>query len=192
MIAPNKQNLIILKNQQKTTQNGYKLLKEKRAGLIMYFLELSKKGKILEKKISEDYSNNLTNSFNQMSRYDISDLNARLATPPTVTVGVHKKRVSGVIIDLIDVNISSKPRPFLKKQVQSVLTNFSGSLPSFIELIQLKLNCKHIADEILKTSRQIANLEKKIESTAKDIKYIKSILSDKENLEKGILMKLFL
>jgi vacuolar-type H+-ATPase subunit D/Vma8 len=55
MIAPNKQNLILLKNQKKVTQNGYKLLKEKRAGLIVYFLELSKKGKELKRKFLGQY-----------------------------------------------------------------------------------------------------------------------------------------
>jgi vacuolar-type H+-ATPase subunit D/Vma8 len=115
-----------------------------------------------------------------------------LVRSPATFLTITKKRVSGVYIDSINIEVLPPTRDMLKRQVQGVLEDFADMFPVFIELIQLKLNCSHIAQEILKTNRQIANLEKTIETINGNIKYIRSVLSDKENLEKGILMKIFL
>jgi vacuolar-type H+-ATPase subunit D/Vma8 len=192
MIAPNKQNLIQLKIQKKVTQNGYKLLKEKRAGLIVYFLKLSKQGKVFELELMKNNDANIHQFEQFFGLYDILKLNNYLAGTPATLLAVGKKRISGVYVDSIDLKVDSALKPKLKSNVQSTLDRFCTTLPRFIELSQLKLNCKHIADEILKTNRQIANLEKTIDTINSDIKYIRSVLSDKENLEKGILIKLFL
>jgi H(+)-transporting ATP synthase subunit D len=192
MIAPNKQNLILLKNQKKVTQNGYKLLKEKRAGLIVYFLKLSKQGKEREMELMQNSSANISQFEEFFGLYDTQKLNSYLTGTPSSAVKVGKKRISGVYVDSIELEVKSSARARLKHNVQTKLDTFCDILPSFIELSQLKLNCKHIADEILKTNRQIANLEKTIDTINSDIKYIRGVLSDKENLEKGILIKLFL
>jgi vacuolar-type H+-ATPase subunit D/Vma8 len=191
MIAPNKQNLIQLGNQKKLTQNGYKLLKEKRAGLITYFLDLSATGKQIEIDLVTNHAKHIHDSKNLLSIYDIYNLNNYLFGDPSTYLHVSKKRVSGVRIDSIHVEVSAQPKEKLKKSVQIKLNDFSYSFPFIIKLAQLKLNCNNISQEILKTNRQIANLEKKIEDIDDTIKQIKAVLSDRENLEKGILIKLF-
>lgn len=191
MIAPNKQNLIQLNNQKKITQNGYKLLKEKRAGLIKYFLELSREGKKLEFDVSK-YLKYINSSGRLFSIYDIIELNKYLFGNPSTYIHVSKKRVSGVYIDIIHIEISTSIRTKLKEIVQNKLESFSDIFPMLVKLGQLKLNCSRLAEEILKTNRQISNLEKKIEDITSITKKIRAILSDKENLEKGILMKLFI
>jgi vacuolar-type H+-ATPase subunit D/Vma8 len=191
MIAPNKQNLIYLGNQKKTTQSGYKLLKEKRAGLIKYFLELSKTGKEIETEILNNHAKNISKSISFLSIYNIYQLNSYLFGQPAIYSNISKKRVSGVYIDSIHIEVLQQVRDKLKNIVQNSLNNFSLSFPLLVKLAQLKLNCKYLAEEILKTNRQIANLEKKIQDINMTIKRIKSILNDKENLEKGILIKLF-
>ena len=191
MIAPNKQNLIQLNNQKKATLNGYKLLKEKRAGLIKYFLGLSKEGK----KYELNNQNNYDFAFSTaklFSIYDIDDLNSYLLKSSESSICVLKKRVSGVYITTIEVETNIILQNRLKEITQNKLIHFSEIFPNIIKLTQLKLNCKLIAEEISKTNRQILNLEKKIEDINTTTKKIKSILSDKENLEKSILVKLFI
>ena len=46
-----------------------------------------------------------------------------------------------------------------------------------------------MAYEILKTNRQISNIEKKIEEFTHQIKWIQSTLQEKDNLEKSTLIK---
>jgi vacuolar-type H+-ATPase subunit D/Vma8 len=191
MIAPNKQNLIQLGNQKKVTQSGYRLLKEKRAGLISYFLNLSKSGKEVELELISNTSQSISKVAKLFSIYDIYQLNKYLFGEPSTYLYVSKKRISGVYIDSIHIEISAPIKKRLKNPIQKNLKAFSHTFPLLIKLAQHKLNCNHIAEEILKTNRQIANLEKRIESITASIKYINSVLSDKENLEKGILIKLF-
>jgi vacuolar-type H+-ATPase subunit D/Vma8 len=191
MIAPNKQNLILLGAQKKVTQSGYKLLKEKRAGLITYFLELSKTGKSIELELNTNHLNRVRLLGNFFSIYDIYELNDYLLGNPCSYLHISKKRVSGVYVDSIHIEVASLIKKNLKSIVSHNLRDFSHTFPLLIKLAQLKLNCKNLAAEILKTNRQIASLDKKIEEINNTIKYIKAVLSDKENLEKGILLKLF-
>ncbi len=191
MLAPNKQNLILLKNKVKSMNNGFKLLKEKRAGLIITFLNFAKEGKVLESHLNKDMDISLNNFKSSTVFTNNEDLSDTLSSVPSTKLRTGKKRISGVYIDKLSLTAVSPERKDLKNSIQFSFDQFTSQFPKLIELSQLKINVNKLAEEILKTNRQISNLERKIEDTHAQIKYIKSALMERENLEKSILMKLF-
>ncbi len=191
MIAANKQNLLLLKSQKKLVQNGHKLLKEKRSGLIVTFLNLSKKGKELEGKISSEVQKALEVYGQSITFTDTLSLLNLLSPVPALKLDTQKKRISGVYVQNLNLKVKPPKRKKIKAGISKGLNNFAKYLPILLELIQLKLNCQKIAEEITKTNRQISNLEKKIENIEDDIKFINSALQEKQNLEKATLIKIF-
>lgn len=191
MLAPNKQNLLILKNQKNLVKNGYKLLKEKRSGLIFIFLDLAKQGKILENRIAKELSLVLKNYNQSLAFVTVEDLVKNLPKLPVMDLKVFKKRVSGVYVDNLNINLASIKRENLKSSIIEPLTLFANYFPILLELSQLKINCTRIALEIKKVSRQISNLENKIQEVDQEIKFIDNALMEKTNLEKATLIKIF-
>lgn len=191
MIAPNKQNLLLLKGQKKTFQNGHKLLKEKRNGLIVSFLELSRRGRDLEKKLSKDLQSFLSVYEKSLTFVSAESLLENIDKTPALGLEVKKKRLSGVSVRDLSITIKPPKRTNLRKDLNVSLNQAAKIFPLLMELIQLKLNCEKMAHEILKTNRQISNIEKKIEEFGEQVKWIQSTLQEKDNLEKSTLIKIF-
>ena len=191
MLAPNKQNLLLLKGQKKTIASGYKLLKEKQTGLILTFLDLARKGKALEKEVSGNLNVLIAEYLTSLGLIPSQSLINALPSIACMDLDVTKKRISGVYIEFLTLHLNIPRRPLLKSNIATSLTNFGEYFPSILELSQLKINCQNIANEIKKVNRQIANLDQKIISIESEIKYITNVLNEKANLEKAVLIKLF-
>jgi len=191
MIAPNKQNLLLLKSQKKLVKNGHKLLKEKRAGLIINFLELAQKGKKLEQELSEGIQKVLDIYHKSITFTDTKKLIESLTKIPAMKLAVGKKKMSGVYITKLNIDVKKPEREDLKDDLRIGLNNFSKILPLVLQVSQLKLNCSKISTEITKTSRQISNLERKMDDIDQQSKFIRATLQEKENLEKATLIKIF-
>ena len=194
MISPNKQNLILLKGQNKLTRNGHKLLTEKRNGLIISFLEMSREGQRVEAKLQEHIQGYLA-KYNGATAFVSSqdllqELNA-LTKNEGLRILLEKKRLSGVYINEFLVSVLPPERESLKPVLREILTNFGELFKEILKVSQLKLNVENLANEIHKTNRQLSNLEQKIAQIESDIKYIKAALMEKENYEKSVLMKIF-
>jgi V/A-type H+-transporting ATPase subunit D len=191
MIAPNKQNLLKLKNQIKTFRSGFKLLTEKRNGLIKLFLDMAREGKELELQLSNEL-NGVMQAYSQAITYVSSqDLETEIPFQPVTSLHTRKKRISGVYIENLDLDVKSPDRPTLRDNIQQPMNKFAHYFPLLLKVSQLRINCQRISEEIIKTNRQIANVEKKIEQTQSQIKYIKELLSDQENMNKATLKRIF-
>lgn len=191
MIAPNKQNLLTLEKQKKSYQNGHKLLKEKRNGLVLSFLELSRRGKKLEQSLSGDLKNFLALYERSLTFVSSNSLLENIESIPSLDLEVKKKRFSGVYIKDLFLKVMTADRLNLRSELRSSLNVFGELFPRLLELVQLKLSCQEVAKEILKTNRQIANIEKKVEEFEATIKWMRATLQEKENLEKSVLIKIF-
>ena len=191
MIAPNKQNLLLLKSKKKLVTKGHKLLKEKRSALIIKFVELSIEGKKLEKQLSSKIKIILDNYFSSLTFIDFEKLIENLPTQPSTNLKVDIRKSSGVYIKNLKLELQSPDRSYLKPDLQKSLTIFADFLALILEYSQIRINCQEIADQILKTNRQISNLERKIEDIDLDTKKIKSTLEEISNLEKATLIKIF-
>jgi vacuolar-type H+-ATPase subunit D/Vma8 len=191
MIAPNKQNLIFLKGQKKLLQNGYKLLKEKRTGLIVTFLEMANEGKDLELELRK-YLSQVVANYRESTRFMSGDsISQSLLSDPKYSLSISRKRVSGVFVTLLSISMQSLGKSSLKTSLVKTFTYFNYLFPKLVSLGQKRINIIRVAAEIQKTSRQIINLERKIENTEADLKYIKMMLMEKDNFEKATLIKIF-
>jgi vacuolar-type H+-ATPase subunit D/Vma8 len=191
MIAANKQNLLSLKKQKKNLLNGLRLLKEKRSSLIILFLKTSKEGKELEIRLSLLWQEFLSFFKTHTSLISQEALNQDIDVVPSLNMTISKKRITGVYIDKFSLLIRSPIRSLFKEPIQSIFKKFNLVFPDFVELAQLKSNSLKISREIIKTKRQINNLENKIVDISQNIKYIQNSLQEKSNSEKAILIKLF-
>ena len=191
MISPNKQNLLLLKKKAKLTANGHKLLTEKRNGLILNFLEISRRGKELEKQLADKINGYLSN-YKSVSMFVSTDEFLSALTKYTgLSLVLQKKKVSGVYISSYELAVNQPSREKLKPALRDVLNQFGPLFKEILLLSQAKNNAQNMAEEIHKTNRQIANLDQKQVEIATDIKYIKAALMEKENYEKSVLMKIF-
>lgn len=194
MISPNKQNLILLKGQSKLTRNGYKLLTEKRNGLIISFLEMARTGQQVEAKLREHIDGYLA-KYNGatvfVSTQELLDELAELTKTEGLRILLEKKRLSGVYVNNFVIASVPPERDYLKPVLRDILTNFGELFKEILHVSQLKLNVENLAQEIHKTNRQLSNLEQKIAKIESDIKYIKAALMERENYEKSVLMKIF-
>lgn len=191
MLAPNKQNLILLKNQKKLFKSGHKLLKEKRTGLIINFLDMAKAGRVLELETREFVSQVVHNYRQSLTFSSTSALLDALPDEPAHRLQVQRKRVSGVYMDTLSYQGVDPQRPTIKTLISKPLSDFAKIFPKLLELSQLKINIQRLAQEIQKVSRQIINLEKKMDQTEEQIKYITMMLNEKANFEKATLIKIF-
>jgi len=190
MIAPNKQNLLNLKKQEKLIKNGHKLLKEKRSGLIYTFLEMAKEGKVLEKIVSKELSKILQSYEATTAFLSLETILNNLNKVPAISLKTKKKRISGVYVDTFNLDLATPQRDKLKPDLAKSLANFGDYFDMVLKLSQLKSSTAKIAKEIKKVSRQISNLERKIEGITGDIKFIKTALLEKENFDKAVLIQL--
>jgi V/A-type H+/Na+-transporting ATPase subunit D len=191
MLAPNKQNLLLLRGQIKVVNNGLKLLKEKRNGLIAMFLSIAKEGKVLEYKLQSDQQKILSLYNKSMTFTSTESLLSALQPKSAKELKILRKRVSGVYIESLDIKIYPQTRNNLKINLRKSLGAFANSFADILKVSQLRLNITRVSNEIQKTNRQINNLEIRLENIKTQIKYINSALSEKENLEKATLIKIF-
>jgi len=191
MLAPNKQNLLLVKKQKKLITNGLKLLREKRTSLVILFFQQAKRGKQLEQQLSQDLQKVI--DYYQLSTVFTSllDLTNSLTPQQTMHLTVKRKRTFGVYLSQINLDLAIPVRPTLKLDIQASLAGFAKFFPLILEIAQLKLNCTRIAKEIEKTNRQISNLETRLENLKADEKFITTSLNEKQNLEKATLIKIF-
>ena len=191
MIAPNKQNLLLLKTTLKSQQNGHRLLKEKRSGLILSFLQLAKQGKKLESEISTNRQAILSSYLQSLNLVSPASINLSLDFQPVLELVSSKKKISGVSIIELTAKLNLPNRQNLRLPIQITLANFANLFPNLITLSQLKTSCQSLALEIKKVARQINNLEQKTNQTQLDLKFIKQALDERSNLEKATLIKTF-
>ena len=191
MITPNKQNLLASKKQLKTLENGHKLLEEKRNGLIVSFIDLCRRGKELEREVGSGLDTILSKYNQSLAFVSTDELVSKLDRVAATNLSVKKKRVSGVAIKELSIDVKNPERTGIKSDIKDSLSSMGGYMPKLIELIQLKNTCDKIAKEILKTNRQISAIDGKIENTKGNIKWIKQVLEEKSNLEKSVLINIF-
>jgi len=191
MIAANKQNLLLVKSQKKAVDNGLRLLREKRTGLVVMFLKMAREGKQKQQKLSQNwliFLNQVKKSFSTINSQEL----IKQLTPKVLTkLNIKHKNITCLKTNQLDLAVGNLPRPKLKTNLSQTLSDFNLIFPEFIKLAQLKTNCLKISTEITKTNRQISNLEKKLEDISAQMKYINSALLERSNSEKATLIKIF-
>ena len=194
-VNPTRQELLLLKKKLKTSQRGFKLLKDKRDGLMKQFMEIIREAKDKREEVEQQ----LAVGFRAF-------LFASAKTPPTVLKSAFllpsmKTYLSAEVKNVMSVEVPqfeykqegdflSYGFSFTSSELDTALQNFSESLESMVRLAEVEHSAKLLAAEIEKTRRRVNALEYVyIPRMQETIKFIQNKLAEQERGTIITLMK---
>jgi len=194
-INPTRIELIRLRSKLKRMENGYKLLKKKRDGLMKEFINIIRKIQGLREKIDRETRDAFKFFIFASSEMRSQELEQALsAGSRELILKINKKNIMGKDIPIFDLQergdllcyspISTSPN------LDIALLRFSDILKQTINLAQMENAAIILSKEIEKIRREVNALEYVyIPEIKKTIKYIFSKLDERERLNTVILMK---
>jgi len=195
-IKATRMELLKLKRRLKTAQRGYKLLKEKRDGLMKKFTEIVRQIRsqraALESALADSFKRfALTTSF--LHQKELEEM--FLVPSASVGVEVHQENVMSVWIPKFKQQIQGDFRDYSKFSaplgLNGALGKFWQTLELMLELAGQEHSARLLSYEIEKTRRRVNALEYVIiPEVRKKIKYISSKLDEQERSEKIIRLKI--
>ncbi|MEE3411637.1 MAG: V-type ATP synthase subunit D [Treponema sp.] len=185
-IAPTKSNLLAMKEQLASAQNGYELLEQKREILVMELMRMVDKVKVLERDIDKLIARAYPalkrmllrvggDRVEQMSRAVQYDF--KIKEKP-VTIG-------GMNFSSIDVELPQRQLfySFLGtfSSCDEVMVDFFNLLRLLTDMASIRTIVWRLAGEVKKTQRRVNALDKMvIPQTSETKKYIESQLEERE------------
>ena len=196
-IAPTKSNLLSIKEQLSVSTEGYDLLEQKREILVMELMRLVEKIKLLEKDIDACIGKAYPALKNMLMAVG-GDRVERIAHSVDYSFDISEKPVivGGMEFTSIDVTLPQR----------QLFCSFGGTFPDsdevmadFFELLTLLTQMASIrtivwrlAMEVKKTQRRVNALDKMVIPQDKEtVKYIESVLEERERENVFVLKKLF-
>ncbi len=195
-IKATRMELLILKRQQKTAQRGYKLLKEKRDGLIKKFMEIIRQTKSQRASLEDKLSNASKKFALSTSSLFGKEVEEMFLLPSAeVKVDVETENIMSVWIPKFQHSIEGDFKCYSDFSsplgMTQSLSSFWETLSLMIELAGNEHSARLLSFEIEKTRRRVNALEYVIiPQIKKKIKFITSKLDEQERSEKIIRMKI--
>ena len=194
-LNPTRQELLVLKRKLKTSQRGYKLLKDKRDGLMKQFMAIIREAKDLR----EDVEKELAVGFRAFlfagakTRPELLK-NAFLLPAMTTRLDAEVKNVMSVNVPKFtyrqEGDFLSYGFTFTASEIDVALQNFSAALEKMVRLAEVEHSARLLAKEIEKTRRRVNALEYVYIPRMKEtIKFIKDKLAEQERGTLITLMK---
>ncbi len=194
-INPTRIELIRLRKRLKIVQQGWKLLKKKRDGLMREFLKVMKEIKKERERIEKE----LIFAFKYFIFVRASLRNKEIeeifsVSQKRIFLEIKKKNIMGVETPIFELY---KEGDFLNYSPISTPVNLdlgmakiSSLLEDLIKLAELQKTASFLAEELEKTRRRVNALEYvHLPQLKKAIKYISSKLEERERFENIVLMK---
>ena len=194
-INPTRMELLKLKRKLKMAQRGYKLLKEKRDGLMKHFMGIIREAKELRQDINSQLAQGFKTFLYVSSNMNINAVKQALSTPTMkISLNVKTKNAMGVNVPKFTYQESGDPLCYSLSSTSSYLDTslkkFSSTLESLVKLAEIEHSAKLLAEEIEKTRRRVNALEYVlIPDMQETIKYIQSKLDERERDALIALMK---
>ncbi len=153
--------LITTKGRIKLAQNGHKLLKKKRDGLIMEFFALLKKAKTVRQELDEHYRQSLEKmNIARVLEGDIRVQSFALAVREEPSVAMSSKNIIGVAVPKISGSSSHTPRSFFDSiAVTEAAESYERLLDKIVAAAELETAIRKLLQEIEKTKRRVNALE---------------------------------
>ena len=195
-IKATRMELLKLKRQAKTAQRGYKLLKEKRDGLMKEFMEIIRETKAQRNFLEESLSlaskqfvlstsNMLSGEVEEIFSLPSSKINIDVETQNIMSVWIPKFQHS------IEGNVKCYSDFSSPLGMAQSLDSFWDALELIIKLAGNEHSSRLLSFEIEKTRRRVNALEYVIIPEIKrKVKFITSKLDEQERSEKIIRMKI--
>jgi len=194
-VNPTRMEMLKLKKRLKTAEQGHKLLKDKRDGLMKEFIRIIKEARQIRSEIEPELQKAFIGfvfAAASSSSWEIDE--ALLVSRKKVSLSADTKNVMGVNIPIFKYNEEENPLSFSLGRTPSDLDEatqtFSDILKKIVMLAEIEHSAKLLAIEIEKTRRRVNALEYVFIPNIKEtIKYIQSKLSEQERSVLITLMK---
>lgn len=198
-VNPTRMELSNLKKKLKTSQRGYKLLKDKRDELMRQFLDLVKENKELRIHVEEAIrqANKHMAVAGSVMQKEVLDV-ALMMPKQEIELGIDEKNVMSVMIPVYEPvyksanthDIYSYGFANTSVDLDEAVGALSSILPDMIRLAEVEKSCQLMAAEIEKTRRRVNALEHiLIPQYQETIKYITMKLDESERSTTTRLMK---
>ena len=185
-VAPTKSNLLAIKEQLSTAENGYQLLEQKREILVMELMRIVEKVKLLERELDKQYQEAYP-ALKKMLKTGGGDRVERIAHAVKYDFHMKEKKITagGMNFDSIDVELPQQQLfySFLGSYADSdkVMVDFFKLLKLLTEMASIRTVAWRLANEIKKTQRRVNSLNKMvIPQTLETKTYIESVLEERE------------
>lgn len=194
-INPTRIELIHLKVRLKTIENGYKLLKKKRDGLMKEFLKIIKEAKETREKINREIPSAFKYFIFARAFLRNKEIEEALSMSSTkIELSMERKNIMGVDVPVFNLK---EEGDFLCYSLLSTTVNLdlgifaiSNALKDMVKLAELEKTAYLLALEIEKTRRRVNALEYMyIPNIKSTIKYISYKLDERERFSNIVLMK---
>ena len=184
-VAPTKSNLLAIKEQLSTAENGYQLLEQKREILVMELMRIVEKVKLLERELDKQYQEAYPALKNMLKTVG-GDRVERIAHAVKYDFHMKEKKITagGMNFDSIDVELPQQQLfySFLGSYADSdkVMVDFFKLLKLLTEMASIRTVAWRLANEIKKTQRRVNSLNKMvIPQTLETKTYIESVLEER-------------
>lgn len=185
-ISASKMVLLKLKTRKTTAERGYKLLKDKRDGLMKTFLDIIREAKKLridaENKLREAQKHFLMAETTMSKEWVISALAVPLKT---MTMRMSTKNIMSVRIPVFDVSFQKSGNTAdlmsMNTEFLAAINEFTGVVEILIKLAETEKTIENMALEIEKTRRRVNSLEyKMIPEINEMLKLVRMKLAEQE------------
>ena len=185
-IAPTKSNLLAMKEQLASAQNGYELLEQKREILVMELMRMVDKVKVLERDIDK-LIDRAYPALKRMLMHVGGDRVEQMSRAVQYDFKIKEKPVTigGMNFSSIDVELPQRQLfySFLGtfSSCDEVMVDFFNLLRLLTDMASIRTIVWRLAGEVKKTQRRVNALDKMVIPQASETKkYIESQLEERE------------
>jgi V/A-type H+-transporting ATPase subunit D len=169
-ITPNRSVLLDLKRRIKLSQNGHKIMKMKRDGLIIEFFNVLEKAKAMRSSVTSDYQSAMTKiAIARAVEGEIAVKSAAYALKSEPHVKVGSKSIMGMMVPKVEAEmtrtgIEDKGYGVISTSVyiEEASQAFQKLLETLVRAAEIETTMKKLLDEIEKTKRRVNGMEFKI------------------------------
>jgi V/A-type H+-transporting ATPase subunit D len=169
-ITPTRSVLLDLKKRIKLSQNGHKIMKMKRDGLIIEFFEVMEKAKQMRGSVVSDYQiamNKIAVATAVEGEIAVKSAAYAIKAEPQVEVG--SKSIMGMAVPRVEAkiergNILNKGYGVISTSayIEEASEAFENLLVTLVRAAEIETTMKKLLDEIEKTKRRVNALEFKV------------------------------
>ena len=184
-----------LKKRLKTAERGFKLLKEKRDGLMKRFMEIIREAKQKREDLENKFtlaSKNFAISTSSLMEKELEQMFSKPCS--VIEITSEKENIMSVWIPKFKYNIKGSLKCFSNFSsplgMEDSLNKFKKAFAVMIDLAGIEHSARLLSFEIEKTRRRVNALEYVlIPKMKQDIKFIASKLDEQERSDKIVRMK---
>ncbi len=184
-----------LKKRLKTAERGFKLLKEKRDGLMKRFMEIIREAKQKREDLENKFtlaSKNFAISTSSLMEKELEQMFSKPCS--VIEITSEKENIMSVWIPKFKYNIKGSLKCFSNFSsplgMEDSLNKFEKAFAVMIDLAGIEHSARLLSFEIEKTRRRVNALEYVlIPKMKQDIKFIASKLDEQERSDKIVRMK---